>query len=127
MFLTETWLNSDGPAVLIETSPPCYSFESSTRHGKNGSGTASIFADDLNCRNIPIGDFRSFEHHAILLKSQRPVLVITIYRPPKQCLIFLDDFTEMLSIVRTHYDNIMVIGDFNLHVIMWPTLKPPSS
>ena len=31
MFLTETWLNSDGPAILIETSPPCYSFEFSTR------------------------------------------------------------------------------------------------
>ena len=51
-------------------------------------GTASIFADALNCRNIPIGDFHSFEHHAILLKSQPPVLVITIYRPPKQCPLF---------------------------------------
>ena len=26
MFLTETWLNSDAPAILIETSPSSYSF-----------------------------------------------------------------------------------------------------
>ena len=44
------------------------------------------------------------------------MLDITIYRPPKQCPNFLDDFTELLSIVRTDYDNIMVIGDFKLHV-----------
>lgn len=62
MFLTETWLNSDRPAVLIERSPQCYSFEHSTKNVKKGGGTASIFADPLNCRNIPIGDFRSFEH-----------------------------------------------------------------
>ena len=30
---------------------------------KKCSGTASIFADARNCRNIPIGDFSSSEHH----------------------------------------------------------------
>lgn len=30
--------------------------------------------------------------------------------------IFLDEFTELLSIVSTNSDNIMILGDFNLHV-----------
>ena len=44
MFLTETWLNSDAPAILIETSPSSYSFEFSLSTGKKGGGTVSIWA-----------------------------------------------------------------------------------
>ncbi len=50
LLLTETWLNSDRRTILIETSPiPIHAI-----------------ADGLNCGNIPIGDFCSFEHHDIL-------------------------------------------------------------
>ena len=43
-------------------------------------------------------------------QTQPPVLVFTVYRPAKQCPVFLDEFTEMLSIVRANYDNNMVVG-----------------
>src|SRR4029434_1264485 len=51
MFLTETWLNKNGSAALIEASPPNYSFFQSIRTGKKGGGTATITTDALCCRS----------------------------------------------------------------------------
>lgn len=39
--LSETWLNSDAPAVLFEMSPSNYNFFYSCREGKRGGGLAS--------------------------------------------------------------------------------------
>ena len=116
MFLTETWLNINGSAALIEASPPNYSSFQSIRTGKKGGGTASIITDSLFCRSICFDDFASFEYHAIVLKCQPPVLSVTVYRPPKQCPTFLTDFSELLSIIHTNYDKIIITGDFNIHV-----------
>ena len=116
MFLTETWLNKNGSAALIEASPPNYSFFQSIRTGKKGGGTATITTDALCCRSISFDDFASFEYHAIVLKCQPPVLTVTVYRPPKQCPTFLTDFSELLSIIHTNYDKIIITGDFNIHV-----------
>lgn len=85
MFLTETWLSTDGPAALIEASPPNYSSSHSCRQGEKGGGTATILSAAHAGRDIPLGDFCSFEHHAIILRCQPPVLAVTLYRPPKQC------------------------------------------
>ena len=47
-FLTETWLNTDGPATLNKASPPNYSFSYSCRTGKKkGGGPASILSASL--------------------------------------------------------------------------------
>jgi len=41
---------------------------------------------------------------------------LNIYRPPKYCASFLDDFTELLSIVCIDFDGLIIVGDFNIHV-----------
>ena len=116
IFLTETWLTDNGSASLIEASPPNYSFSESHRKEKRGGGTASIFKDSLRCTNISLGDFASFEHHAILLKCQPKIIAVTVYRPPKYCPNFYDEFAEFLSILHAQYDKCIISGDFNLHV-----------
>ncbi len=47
MFLTETWLVTDGPASLLETSPPNYNFSYSSRTAKKGGSTATILSASL--------------------------------------------------------------------------------
>ena len=42
LFLTETWLGSDGAALLAEATPPNYSFIHTIREGKKGGGLATI-------------------------------------------------------------------------------------
>ena len=116
MFLTETWLNENGSASLIEASPPNYSFLESHRNGKRGGGTATIFKDALRGTNISFGEFASFEYHAILLKCQPQIIAVTIYRPPKYCPNFYDEFAEFLSIIHMQYDKCLITGDFNLHI-----------
>ena len=41
---------------------------------------------------------------------------MTVYRPAKQCAFFISDFSELLSIIHTNYDKIIILSDFNLHV-----------
>ena len=80
LFLTETWLNENGPASLIEASPPNYGFSYSLRKAmrmkgkkakrKRGGGTASIFSEGLGCTNISFDEFSSFEYHALSMKCR---------------------------------------------------------
>lgn len=115
LFLTETWLKSNGAAVLIESSPPNYSFSQCYRRGKIGGGTATIYNDNLGCNNVCFNDFSSFEHHAITLGCQPPVLLVTVYRTERWSG-FLDEFGEFLSIIHSRYDRSIITGDFNIHV-----------
>lgn len=39
MFLTKTWLGTEGPATLIETVPPNISFSYSSRTDRKGGST----------------------------------------------------------------------------------------
>ena len=53
MFLTETWLSQDNSAaVLIESTPPNYSFFSEARVHKRGGGVATLFKDSFQCKNM---------------------------------------------------------------------------
>ena len=45
--------------------------------------------------------------------KQSSILYITIYKPPQN---FIDDFTELLSIVCTAFDCLVITGDLNVHL-----------
>ena len=46
--------------------------------------------------------------------KQSSILYICIYKPPQNC--FIDDFTELLSVVCTDFDCLVITGDLNVHV-----------
>ena len=46
--------------------------------------------------------------------EQSSILYITIYKPPKMYLI--DDFTELLLVVCSEFDCVVITGDMNVHV-----------
>ena len=47
-------------------------------------------------------------------RKQSSILYITIYKPPQNC--FIDDFTELLSIVCTAFDYFVITVDLNVHL-----------
>ena len=117
IFLTETWLGTDGTVPLAAACPPNYKFIHSIREGKKGGGLANIFSDTLKYRSLSLGHFSSFEYQATLLENKAPVLMISIYRPPKSSkTLFLTEMSELLSICSTDYERTLISGDANLHV-----------
>ncbi|CAJ1082756.1 hypothetical protein KUCAC02_009465 [Xyrichtys novacula] len=117
MFLTETWLEQDNSAtVLIESAPPNFSFMSETRKHRKGGGVAILFKDSMQCKQMYYGNFPSFEYVAFQLNSATRAIFLNIYRPPKYCVNFFDDFTELLSIICIDFDCVVIVGDFNIHV-----------
>ncbi|XP_061587576.1 uncharacterized protein LOC133452342 [Cololabis saira] len=115
ILLTETWLGTDAPVVLTEASPPDFNFLFSTRGDKRGGGTASITKITMSSYAVPFNSYTSFEYHAFVF-SNPPILCITVYRPPQYSTCFISQFSELLSIIHTSYNRILITGDFNLHL-----------
>lgn len=115
-FLTECWLSSTASTVLIEASPPDYSFLFSARQDRTGGGLAVIFSNQFSCTACSLGNYTSFEYLAILVGSHQRILTLLIYRPPRYNPIFLTEFSEFLSFTLIKYDKIVLLGDLNFHV-----------
>lgn len=70
IFLTETWLNSDGASLLIEASPPNYSFICFLVRESVEEDWPFIFSDTFKYKCLNFGSFESFEYQAIILETQ---------------------------------------------------------
>ncbi len=46
----------------------------------------------------------------------KSVLCVLVYRPPKYNKDFIQQFSEFLSHIVPSCDNILILGDFNIHV-----------
>lgn len=115
LFLTETWLSADAPAVLTEASPPNFNFSYSTRSSQRGGGTALISSSTLSAKPVLFDNFTTFEYTASVFNTPQ-ILCVTVYRPPKRNALFISEFSEFLSILHNSYDMIILAGDFNLHI-----------
>ncbi len=117
MFLIETWLEDNCSAtVLTETAPPNFNFISVCRTVRRGGGVAALFKDVYQCKQVSFGQYLSFEYLGIVLKGASRILFIIIYRPPKYSPAFVEEFTELLSMISTEFDYFAIAGDFNIHI-----------
>ncbi len=117
MFLIETWLEDNCSAtVLTETAPPNLNFISVCRTVRRGGGVAALFKDVYQCKQVSFGQYLSFEYLGIVLKGARRILFIIIYRPPKYTPAFVEEFTELLSMISSEFDCFAIAGDLNIHI-----------
>uniref|UniRef100_A0A669FAZ4 Reverse transcriptase domain-containing protein n=1 Tax=Oreochromis niloticus TaxID=8128 RepID=A0A669FAZ4_ORENI len=119
--LTETWLQQDEYVSLNESTPPSHSNYQKPRSTGRGGGVAAIFHTSLLINERPRQTFNSFESLMLSLvqpscKTQKPVLLVIIYRPPGPYTEFLSDFSDFLSDLVLSSDKIIIVGDFNIHV-----------
>ncbi len=64
---------------------------------------------------MSFGQYLSFEYLSIMLKRAPRTLFIIIYRPPKYSPAFVEELTELLSIISSEFDCFAIAGDFNIH------------
>ena len=117
LFLTETWLTeSTSATVLNETAPQNFSFMDKCQNGRKGGGEAALFKDTFQGKEISFGDFTSFEYLIFILKGVPKILFFIIYRFPGYCASFIDEFSELLSVILTDFNHFILTGDFNIHI-----------
>lgn len=113
--ITETWLN-DEPSPFSELVPPNCGFFNSPRTTGRGGGLATVFNNKFYCRQLRSDPFSSFELQLFELSQSTKILCALLYRPPKPNTNFISELSEFLADIVLHYDNILILGDFNIHV-----------
>ncbi len=95
---------------------PNFNCTSVCRTVRRGGGVAALFKDVYQCKQVSFGQYLSFEYLGIVLKGAPRILFIIIYRPPKYSPAFVEEFTELLSMISSEFDCFAIAGDFNIHI-----------
>jgi hypothetical protein len=127
--LSETWLSPDTlPSTLTALTPPNFLILSNPRCTGRGGGVAIIYRSYLKITKFDIPSFPTFEALCIKVTiSSKSYTILTIYRPPSTSIAaFVSDFTSLLDNLNTQPSELIISGDFNIHVDT-PTLPTSSS
>ncbi len=116
MCLTETWQQPDVFSVLNETCPPGYCYLQQARSSGRGGGLAVMYRSHLALSPLPLPELLSFECLAFNSKHPLSMTVLLIYRPPKPNPRFIQEMYNLLSTFCSTFSNIIILGDFNIHV-----------
>jgi hypothetical protein len=120
LVVTETWLR-DGNTDCIalgEMTPAGYKLQHQSRTNRRGGGLALIHLSTVKATRLEDITCPSFEGFTSSLSClQKSVLLIALYRPPR-CSVadFLADFEELLERLTTSSHNLLIVGDFNIHM-----------
>ena len=114
--ITETWLTgtvSDGP-VISALLPNGYSVVHSPR-GSRGGGLAIVYRQSLNVTRVNVAPFASFEALECMVRGLITLRICVVYQPHRTSS-FIDEFSNYASYLTSAPGNLIVVGDFNLHV-----------
>lgn len=103
-------------AALIESTTPHFNFLDLIRAGRRGGGVAALFKDVFVCKLLSFGTYSSFEYLSVLLNNSAKVILLIIYRPPNYSVTFFAEFAELITVIVTDFDRVIITGDFNIHV-----------
>jgi len=129
--VTETWAKPgrDGNYALRACCPPGFNFEHEPRPVGRGGGVALIYkmSSVVHINRYPSP--RNFTFESINLQlylRHQEIRLIVIYRPPSGSIPdFLDDFHRLLiTVVKQSPRNLLIVGDFNIHVDTTYTWTP---
>lgn len=124
--LTETWHLSNDDLSIKKCVPQQYSCIAVPRscidgNFKRGGGVAVIF-NSLLIHSLPFKIEYGFKSFEILVSLFRIngfyFLCVVLYRPGSSSVdcTFFDEFNVLLSIICSTRYNIIILGDFNIHV-----------
>ncbi len=118
MFITETWIKVGDLSPFSDLVPAGCTFFNLPRSSGRGGGLAVILKKSLSihCRSVPSAVYSSFEVQLLRLEWNDPVLLALVYRPPHLVKDFINEFTAFMGDCITKYNNILLLGDFNIHV-----------
>lgn len=126
LVLVETWHICSNDIPLRRAAPAGYSIIDAPRPGFdiscsiNHGGIAVIYRDAYVVRAIDTHLLpTSFELLAChLVAASSKLALVTVYRPSSHPVteIFFEEFTSLLELLSTYSSNVVIMGDFNLHV-----------
>ncbi|KAI2646131.1 putative calcium-binding protein [Labeo rohita] len=114
--LTETWQQSNDFFHLNHSILPGYVFTSKPRHVGRGGGLAILHKEKWKVITVPEIECTSFESVALQIKGVVPTILAVVYRPPKANPVFLKEFSIFLTSLCSLSPNVVLVGDFNIHV-----------
>ena len=125
--LTETWLSdTEADQVWLQ----CSSLNNddikcvmANRQGRRGGGLVLISKDRYKIVSLGAGQLQSFQFAKWRIRLKHTMLmVLEIYNPPYSDqsqtpnLDFSDNFTDWIAEHTTNDTNVIILGDFDLHV-----------
>jgi len=120
--LSESWLSIDTPpSILNSLTPPGFSIIHSPRITGLGGGLALIYRSSIKMSKILLPNCSSFESLCIrcttTAKPSLSFILLMIYRPPSSSKSdFISDFSFVLEDLATSPSELIITGDFNVHV-----------
>lgn len=116
--ITETWLTArETLSDLTELTPPGFSFFQIPRAIRRGGGVGLFVSSAHKFTPITLPAHTSFESISGKVEfGQLCLNVLNIYRQPGPTGVFLSEFQDILSHMSTLPHDLVVMGDFNLHV-----------
>ncbi len=124
--VTETWLRNSDEQWIEGTELNKDGFEmqnTSRQDGRIGGGIALVYRDVYNIKKIEERHLRTFQSTKWKLTLKNTHLsILGVYRPPplKSHITTVnqltDEFLENLQEDIINSDNLIILGDFNIHI-----------
>ena len=125
--VTETWLSNN---VEDDTWIKCSKLNNDNlklanvnRISRKGGGIALVYSNNLKVRCLEDANWVSFEYAIWRLEHKgTKMTIMAIYRPPYSTInqatthFYFEEFTNWLETKSNEYNNIIVLGDFNIHI-----------
>ena len=123
LVITETWLFSEEIAKLKAITPGGYEPYSAPRDARNVGGVTIICRNVLKCKVKEFNcGFHSFECMQLDVNgNNKSYSLYPLYRPePNNETMgkFLDEFSTLLEEISVVTQDIVIFGDFNIHIDM---------
>ena len=124
--LTETW-PKDAPidktwtdcSLITQGAYKCITSDRAS--SKKGGGLALLYKSEIKCKDVNLMIQKLFECSGWKLDvNNKTLLVIAIYHPPTtnngSNSVFINEFLMMLEVAQSGNLQLIIMGDFNLHV-----------
>ena len=124
-FITETWTQYENEPeyqyIKANLDTAGYNIIIHSRENRKGGGMAVIYRPHLHIKKLSFKKHTSFEAITINLNiTTKSYLLLTIYRTPysaKQPVTmqtFLEEFPDHISFLLRCFNNVIILGDFNI-------------
>lgn len=81
-----------------------------------GRGLAILYNEKWNISDISLPDYTSFESIPLQINESIPTIIATVYRAPQANSVFLHELSEFLTSLCSLSPNVILLGDFNIHI-----------
>ena len=121
--MTETWLKDADCLARTEATPSGYTMCDFVRPEGRGGGVGLICRSEYKPYLTKSGNKNSFEFaEFIIILNNIKFFIVMIYRPPYSTArpftiaSFINEFSVYLDTISFNSNNLIICGDFNIHV-----------